>query len=243
VEEGDLILRDLGYFSRDVFSVFMDQKAFFLSRLESQTVVLHEKSRKRVSFKQLYNEMQEQGIDEKELEVRLGTDRQIKVRLLVRVVPDQIYEKRVREREKQNKSNPRKQHRKSGSTQDLQMKDETRARYRFTLLITNIDKEDLPLSKALPLYRVRWQVELVFKSWKSSLHVDKTQCMKKERFLSLLMAKLILAAISLQVFFRVQAAMMKMMKYGECKKGIRAGRKKEKKKGGKLLQSTTAYPG
>jgi hypothetical protein len=230
-EAGDLILRDLGYFSRDVFSVFMDQKAFFLSRLESQTVVIHEKSRKRVSFKQLYRQMQKKGIEEQELDVRIGRDKQIRVRLPVRIVPEQVYEKRVREREKQNKSNPRKQHRKSGTTRDLQMKDETRARYRFTLLITNVDKEDLPLSKALPLYRVRRQVELMFKSRKSSLHVDEIQGMKKERFLSLLMAKLILAAICLQVFFRMQAA---LTKHGERKKGISTGKKKEKKKEKKL---------
>jgi hypothetical protein len=53
VEAGDLILRDLGYFSRDVFSVFIEHGAYFLSRLESQTVVIHEKSRQRVSFGQL----------------------------------------------------------------------------------------------------------------------------------------------------------------------------------------------
>jgi hypothetical protein len=229
VEAGDLILRDLGYSSCDVFSTFTEQGAYFLSRLDSQTLVFQEENQQRLSFKRLYRQMQKKRIQEKELNVLVRSDKQLKARLLVKIVPEEVYEKRIRERERQNKSKACKKRRKpdSDSPQESNINDETKARYRFTLLITNIESETLPLSKAFPLYRVRWQIELVFKSWKSSFHVDKIQRMKKERFLSLLMAKLILATICLQVFFRVQAA---LTKYGERKKESKAGKKKKKGK-------------
>jgi hypothetical protein len=230
VEAGDLILRDLGYSGCDVFSAFVEQGAYFLSRLDSRTLVFGAENQQRISFKRLYRQMQKERIQEKELNVLLRADKQLKVRLLVKIVPEEVYEKRLHERERQNKSKSCRKHRKpdSGSPPESNVSDETKARYRFSLLITNIESESLPLSKAFPLYRVRWQIELVFKSWKSSLHVDKIQRMKKERFLALLMAKLILAAIYLQVFFRVQAA---LTKYGERKKESKAGEKKGKRKG------------
>jgi hypothetical protein len=236
-EAGDLILRDLGYFIGDVFSVFTDHGTYFLSRMDSQTVVFNGKNGKRLSFRQLYSKMQSRGIEEQETDVLIGVKTQLKVRLLIRVVPEHVCEKRIREREKRNKSKSHKScreypeadpARKKQKFRVPDIKDETRARYHFTLLITNIEREDLPAGKAFPLYRLRWQVELMFKSRKSSLHVDKIQRMKKERFLSLLTAKLILAAICLQVFFRMQAA---LTKYDEKKeKKVRANKKQEKEK-------------
>ncbi len=204
IEAGDLIIRDLGYFSREVFRAFMDGGAYFLSRLESQSIVVVDKGRKQLSFKDLYKEMVEKGITRKEITVLIGSQDQIKVRLIVNLVPSEVYQQRVRNAKKRNKVNNRAKHRKDGSKTPLQLKDETRARYRFTLLITNVESKHLPASCALPLYRMRWQVELVFKSWKGVYRIDRIGRMKRERFLCLLMAKLLLLAIQMQLTYRLQ---------------------------------------
>lgn len=203
---GDLIIRDLGYFSREVFRTFSENNAFFLSRLDSQSIVVVDKGRKRLCFKELYRQMKSRGIEQQEIDVLIGSNNQLKVRLIAQIVPNQIYEKRVRECEKRNKVNNRIKHRKSDSKAPLQMKEETRARYHFTLLITNIPRKDLPPAKAFALYRIRWQVELIFKSWKGVYNVDKIGRMKKQRFICILLAKLLLIAIHLQLIFRIQAA-------------------------------------
>jgi hypothetical protein len=162
IENGDLIIRDLGYFSREVFQAFMDEGAYFLSRLDSQITVITEKERKKLPFKEIYREMKKKGIDRKEVMVLIGSEKKINVRLIMETAPKEVYEKRVRDARKRNKVNSRKKHRKSGSKEPLVLKEETRARYRFTLLITNIEPDKLHHSQALSLYRIRWQVELVF---------------------------------------------------------------------------------
>jgi hypothetical protein len=204
IENGDLIIRDLGYFSREVFQTFMEEGAYFLSRLDSQITVITEKERKKLPFKEIYREMKKKGIDRKEVTVLIGSEKKIKVRLIMETVPEEVYQKRVCNAKKRNKVNSRKKHRKSGSKEPLRLKDETRARYRFTLLITNIESDRLHHSQALSLYRIRWQVELVFKIWKGTYRVDEVGQMKKQRFICLLMAKLILLAIRQQLTYRLQ---------------------------------------
>jgi hypothetical protein len=204
IENGDPIIRDLGYFSHEVFRTFMDEGAYFLSRPDSQITVITEKERKKLPFKEIYRKMKKKGINRKEVTVLLGNKDKIKVRLIMETVPEELYQKRVHNAKKRNKVNSGKKHRKSGSEGPLVLKDETRARYRFTLLITNIEPDKLHRSHALSLYRIRRQVELVFKIWKGVCKVDEVGQMKKQRFICMLMAKLILLAIRQQLTYRLQ---------------------------------------
>ena len=41
----------------------------------------------------------------------------------------------------------------------------------------------MPASEIHELYRLRWQIELLFKTWKSDLEVDKMKKVKIERWL------------------------------------------------------------
>jgi hypothetical protein len=45
----------------------------------------------------------------------------------------------------------------------------------WTLLVTNLPPARLTLREALVLGRVRWQIELLFKLWKSHGHVDESR--------------------------------------------------------------------
>lgn len=205
IQAGDLLIRDLGYFSHEVFRRLSERKACFLSRLDNHSVVVIEKTGEKLSFEKLYRRMQKQGLSQTQVTVLIGSRKQLKVRLMLQVVPEQVYEQRMRNYHKRNACNARIKNRKSDSKDPPQIRSETKARYHFTLLITNIPDKDLPLEKALPLYRIRWQVELLFKGWKGVYNVDKTSRMKKERFLCILLAKLLLIAIQLQLIFRLQA--------------------------------------
>jgi len=207
VEEKDLVIRDLGYFSRTVFQAFADKGAFFLSRLDSSSIVVVDKGRKRLSFSQLYKDMVKKKISRQEIAVLIGSDKQVVVRLVVEIVPERVYVKRLENRTRANKTNSRKKHRKNQEYPAPQIKDETKARYRFNLYITNADAASLPAAQIYTLYRIRWQVELMFKSWKGTFHIDKISKMKEERYLCLLYAKLILIVINLQIIYRVQQSL------------------------------------
>jgi transposase len=194
VNKNDLILRDLGYYSIAVFKAIADKEACFLSRLKSNTTVYSAEGTV-VSFQDLYNKMIEEGITHYEFNGQIGEEERLPVRILLNLVDDQIYEKRVREREKANK--------KRGGA----MTQETRIRYRFTIFITNASETALPNEVIFAAYKLRWQVELNFKIWKSMLHIDKIHKMKENRFLCLICAKLILMVINQQIAFHIQKEM------------------------------------
>jgi hypothetical protein len=60
----------------------------------------------------------------------------------------------------------------------------------WTILVTNVPPEQLSVPEALVLARVRWQIELVFKLWKSHGLVDEWRSAKPWRVLTEISAKL-----------------------------------------------------
>lgn len=66
----------------------------------------------------------------------------------------------------------------------------------ISIYITNFP-ENVPAKEVSELYRYRWQVELVFKSWKSDMKVNFYGDMKKERWECHFYAELILLLLSL----------------------------------------------
>lgn len=48
--------------------------------------------------------------------------------------------------------------------------------------ITNTTQEQLPDKQVREFYSLRWQIEIIFKAWKSVYHIDKVKKMKIERF-------------------------------------------------------------
>jgi len=62
---------------------------------------------------------------------------------------------------------------------------------RLTLLVTNAPTSLLALPEALVLLRARWQVELLFKLWKSHGHVDESRSAKPWHVLCDVLAKLL----------------------------------------------------
>lgn len=189
---GDLIIRDLGYFILSLFWEFKKINAFFLSRLNVKCHVFKDHEQTAISFKKLYGEMIQQEISLLELNVRVGIKEQLPVRLIVELVPDEVYKQRIRKIEKQNK--------KTG----FKTSDDYKARCRFNLFITNVEGKDLPKEAVNKAYKIRWQIELMFKHWKSICKIHNLQPMKYERYICLLYAKLILIIINLQLIRNLQ---------------------------------------
>jgi hypothetical protein len=61
----------------------------------------------------------------------------------------------------------------------------------WNVVITNIPQERLSLEEAFILTRVRWQIELLFKLWKSQGRVDEWRTTNPERILCEVYAKLL----------------------------------------------------
>jgi len=178
INEKDLIIRDLGYYSDVMIEHFIGRKAFFVSKLYHNVSVRLNQDDKKIDFKALYCQMKATEVTCLDMNVYIGKKKR-PVRLIAELVPEQIYEKRIKQRNKENKT--------SGYTTS----DEFKARACFNLHICNISPCDCSKETILKLYRIRWQIELVFKIWKSIMHIDVFPKMKRERFLTSLYLKLL----------------------------------------------------
>ncbi|GHT38061.1 hypothetical protein FACS189435_4280 [Bacteroidia bacterium] len=103
VEEGDLIIRDLGYYSLGVFQTFIDKHCYFPSRYYTRTSVYY-KDGSLICFQKPYAGMKKKGMRQQEMEACLGNGHRLPVRMLLIPACGQAYEKRVRDRKKEQKN-------------------------------------------------------------------------------------------------------------------------------------------
>ena len=199
IGKGDLVIRDLGYFSSDVLLQIMVQEAFFLSRLKMKMLV-YDQGLNEISFSKLYATMTKNNFVHTEMEVFIGQKEKVPVRLIIDIIPDEVYQKRLRTIEIANK---KKGHKTS---------DEYKIRAHFNLLITNVSMEDLPSEQVYNLYKTRWQIELIFKIWKSVCGIHKIHPMRYHRLMCLLYAKFILILINNQIINLLQSKFYKQSK-------------------------------
>jgi len=190
---GDLIIRDLGYFYLSILAEFDRKEAFFLSRLNVKCNVFEDENGSPISFKEMHNYMIKTEIPLLEKSVSAGVKEKLPVRMVVQLVSDEVYEKRIRKIEKKN--------RESG----YNTSDDYKARCRLNIFITNVDSKGLAKEDVYAAYKIRWQIELMFKHWKSTCKIHNFQPMKYERFVCQLYAKLILIVLNLQLIRNFQS--------------------------------------
>jgi len=196
MEKNDLIIRDLGYFSTPVLKSCMEKEAFFLSRLDCSTHV-YDANMKQISFKNIHKSMKKSGVIEKEMLVYVGKKTLLPVRMILQLVPEEVCKQRIREKTKKSKGQGR-----------GRLTEETKIRCWFNIFITNAEESQLSVEQVFPLYRLRWQIELQFKCWKSIFKIDKLQKMKKHRYFTLLYIKLLLIIINLQITHSLQQSII-----------------------------------
>ena len=163
--------------------------AFFITRLGSKTNIYEPDKQEEISFKKMYDDMIKKQQPCIEMNIHVGKKERMPLRLVISIVPEDVYQKRIREAEKNNKS------------MGYKTSDDFKARCRFNLFITNVKSDTITAEEILVLYKLRWQIELFFKNWKSICKIDEIQPMKYARFTCILHAKLILIVLNLQIIW------------------------------------------
>ncbi|MEM9777908.1 MAG: IS4 family transposase [Chloroflexota bacterium] len=167
-----LRLADLGYFDLKVLAEHHDANAYFLSRYRMKTA-LFSLDGNRLHLLRLL-----QTRDHLDLHVLVGLQTQLNCRLLAHRVPDSVAEQRRRRiREKARVQG------KTASKLTLALAD-------WTILLTNTNQSQLTLKEAFVLIRIRWQIELIFKLWKSHNHLGQSRSANPWRILTELFAKM-----------------------------------------------------
>jgi hypothetical protein len=190
VRSGDLTIRDLGYFVLDYFKRIEKVKAFFLSRLNTKILVYQKKEDKfqELDFVKVYQRMKARDLQRLDQKVYIGEKEKFPVRLIIELVPEEVVATRMQRVNKYNKKKGR------------QTGEEYKKRARFNLFITNITEEILNVEAIVKIYRIRWQIELIFKTWKSVFGLDNIGQMKYERLMCILNTRLLLILINWEIF-------------------------------------------
>lgn len=170
---GGLRIADLGFFDLDQFEKDQVDQVFWLSRLKTG-IRVYDRNGEPIDLLKMLKK-----IDHLDLPILLGQKKQIPCRLIVQRVPQHVVNKR---RSKLHDYAVRKQ---------ISVSQEGLALAQWTLMVTNVPLELLSREEAITLYRVRWQIELLFKLWKKYMRIDEWRTHNPNRILCELYAKLI----------------------------------------------------
>jgi hypothetical protein len=172
---GALLLEDLGFFSGARLQAHIDQGVYVLTRIPAWTAVFDRKGR-RLDLVRLLRRHRGDTLDRP---VRILHGTQARVRLLaVRVPEAEAAQRRARVRQEA------KQRGRPVSQKKLDL-------CGWNILVTNAPAALLRVSEAGAVRRVRWQIELVFKVFKSEGRIDETRSRCPARVLCELYAKLL----------------------------------------------------
>lgn len=189
--ENNLWIADLGHFSWKVFSRIDQSHSYFLSRYKTGTVLF---VRQAAGFEPLDIEQHvitacdEGGLQA--VEVYLGKDK-VKARLIVEAVPEQVKQQRLYKY--------RQLYQRQNKTRHWEMSLTKERLCSYNLYLTNAPEKQLKNQDVFLIYALRWQIELLFKIWKSLLFLDKVGQMNIFRFECFLYGRLLFILLSTEL--------------------------------------------
>lgn len=153
---GSLLIRDLGYFCLERFQRWDAEGASWISRWQPGTAVFDADGQP-LDLRDYVR--QHQGSRPIDLPILLGAAERLPCRLIVLRVPQEVADRR-----RQKAYEKAQKHGRTPSQESLDWCD-------WTIYVTNCPAALLSWKEVVVLYRVRWQIELLFKLWKSHNHL------------------------------------------------------------------------
>ncbi len=179
VAPGVLRLADLGFFDLTVLATLSAQQAYWLTRVQIGTVVL-DRTGQRLDLITLLRRECKRTLDRP---ILLGIHERLPCRLLAERVSKTVADER-----RQRLRDEARRRGQTVSARGLALAD-------WTIRVTNVPPQRLTVAEAMVVGRVRWQIELVFKLWKSDGKIDEWRSAKPWRILTEVYAKLLAMVI------------------------------------------------
>lgn len=143
-----------------------------------------------MDWEKIVNKLNKTGANALDIDVLIYKKEHLECRLVIERVGDDEYKKRLKQAEQSAKS------------QGVGVSKQHKLKCRYNMFITNVNRTILPLDKIRKTYYLRWQIELVFKTWKSFFEINKLKKVKKERLECQLLAKLLWVLLNWGLFQR-----------------------------------------
>lgn len=185
IQRKDLIIRDLGYSKIESFMTMEAKGAYYVSRLNPNIKIYERRGNAMVSlsYKTILQRLRCSKKSYLDINIYLGRDAKHPVRLTANLLPPDAVKQRLRKKIYKHNDKPEK--------------------YNYlkamNLFITNVPKEMLSADQIYGLYKVRWQIELIFKTWKSVLKIDKVRKLKADRFRCYLLGRLLWVVLNWEI--------------------------------------------
>lgn len=155
IKVNDLLIADLGYFVPGSFRQISETGAYFISRYKTDTNLYDAKSEVRLDLLKL---LENQSFITRD--VLLGKEAKLPVRIICHKLTD---EQSVARRRKANLLAKGHGYKSSKRNQEL---------LQWSIFITNIPESRIGSEHIWTIYRSRWQIELLFKLYKSHIKVE-----------------------------------------------------------------------
>jgi len=204
-KSGDLVLRDRGYYTNDEAQRHISTGADFIYRYKHKTTFLDPHTKKPLNLLALLKT--KSVLD---MQVCLNNEKQTKVRIVAMPVSEQTANTRKRKAKKESK-------RKNPSEEVLELMG-------WTIFITNINPDKATFFDLLNIYRLRWRIEIIYKTLKSHMAFATLHQVSFNQLQVILTARLIMIVISAHELFQkydalifrqfnINLSMMKFMSY------------------------------
>jgi len=192
-EKGDLCIRDLGYYSSLSFNKMNSNGIFFISKIKSSSTMYSDNLEYlcyrdgacryiegepfRIDIKKVHTPLAE-GETIELSNILLGRTHKTPIRLIVTKLPEDVKMNRQKKREANAKKDKIKSCRDSLDA--------------VNVFVTNVPPGILENSLIQKMYSLRWQIEIMFKAWKSLFKINLVnKVLKVERFECFIYSKLI----------------------------------------------------
>ncbi len=154
-EPGTLLVYDLGYFDVSRFAALDKQDAKFISRFQHGTAV-YEANGTPVKLAAYLRTPATNLVDR---DVLVGASDRLSCRMIAIRMPEEVANRRRQKAQEKARKKGR-----SLSAEYLEL-------LGWSIFLTNCPAEQLTWKEVVVLYRARWQIELLFKLWKSHNHL------------------------------------------------------------------------
>lgn len=181
IKKDDLVIRDRGYLTIKEIERHLTSEADCIYRYQHKMLLLDSNTKERIN---LLEELR----SKKQLDFRatLSNESGTKIRVVAMPVSEEIANKRRMKAKKEAKSVP---------------SQECLALMSWSIFITTISEQEADYNYLLKVYRLRWRIEIIFKSWKSNMEFSKIHNVSKTQLLLILYARFIMIIIFIQYIF------------------------------------------
>lgn len=199
LEKGDLVIQDLGYLSGDFLKGVIEQEAYFLSRVPLKVAFFRDLKTSQ-NYPLPVSEIFKENETRVDTWLYMGHDKKLRVpvRVVAQKLPPEVVNERLR------KAYAKKKNRNLTKDQKTLLC--------WNIVITNAPEEMLPEGAVLELYRIRWQIEIVFKAWKSHLGLKNVAYGGKSQVECMLYGRLITITLLTTIYSCYYALMYKEQK-------------------------------